>query len=300
MKERERKRKQGEEVSDTELEDDEDDRDLANSVVADIDVPVPSQPRQQSSPHLPNIAHSDKGKNHAADDDMASDDDVADRADANDVADNDVTNCAGADEDVEENDIDEHDSGDDGDHDDKEVARAKGRRFSKAEEKEIDEFGVQVKNCAEELATKYGRKAPDVLIRAGLGMKLSRKDNIFNIYKKWYAMTHDKDPGCKFVILHFAVVGFDGSSGTSAEWMKIMSDGYNTFMADLASDDIDGRHLRMAPIIDEVKNNSSDSAHLKEPTTRFKSYVKQLEALVRLALTIVPSLMVIFFIGHFH
>lgn len=111
------------------MEDDEDDRDLANSVVADIDVPVPSQPRQQSSPHLPNIAHSDKGKNHAADDDMASDDDAADRADANDVADNDVTNCAGADEDVEKNDIDEHDSGDAGDHDDKEVARAKGRRF---------------------------------------------------------------------------------------------------------------------------------------------------------------------------
>ena len=56
---------------------------------------------------------------------------------------------------------------------------------------------------------------------------------------------------------------------------------YNKFMDDLNHDDYDGRRKQMEPIIEEVKAmQRAGGIHFKEPTTRFKSVVKQLQELV--------------------
>jgi hypothetical protein len=59
-----------------------------------------------------------------------------------------------------------------------------------------------------------------------------------------------------------------------------MAKSYNEFMGDLAIGDINGRHARMQPIEEELKMLKSGPDCMKNSTTRFKGYVKQLEALV--------------------
>jgi hypothetical protein len=59
-----------------------------------------------------------------------------------------------------------------------------------------------------------------------------------------------------------------------------MTKSYNEFMGDLAVSDLDGRHARMVPIEEELKILKSGPDCMKNSMTRFKGYVKQLEALV--------------------
>jgi len=59
-----------------------------------------------------------------------------------------------------------------------------------------------------------------------------------------------------------------------------MTKSYNEFMGDLAVSDLDGRHVRMVPIEEELKMLKGSPDCMKNSTTRFKGYVKQLEALV--------------------
>jgi hypothetical protein len=209
---REKKKKQGRDVSDTENEDDEDDRALADSVVPESSArvsrrvtvtirgsitPEPSQPREPRGTHLPaqpstqraNISRARKGKGRAMegpDEMMAVDEETAGDVQQDVDMDDEGMDIYGKDEESEE-DADE--------------TRVMGRRYTKEEEKEIGVFGMEVKERAEQLAAKYGRKSGNVLIMAGLGMKLARKENISNVYKSWYAMKHDKDSDCKSYFL---------------------------------------------------------------------------------------------------
>jgi hypothetical protein len=75
--------------------------------------------------------------------------------------------------------------------------RKTGRRYMKDEEKEIDELGRRTVRDADDIGARFGRKRSDILIRAGLGTRLTKKDNISNIFKTWYAMKNDMDPGSK-------------------------------------------------------------------------------------------------------
>jgi hypothetical protein len=181
-----------------------------------------------------------------------------------------------------EGEVDGSAEGSDDQADDEGETEGKGRRYTKEEELEVDKFGMKVKALAEGLAVKYGRKPRDILIRAGLGMKYGRKENISNVYKTWYAMRHDKEPGCKLGLSIFWKCFLNVlSPGSRDEWLAIMTKEYNRFMAGLATDDREGRHLRMKPIIEEVKAmKAANGVPMKEPTTRLKGYVKQLEGLV--------------------
>jgi hypothetical protein len=80
-----------------------------------------------------------------------------------------------------------------------EEPRKMGRRYMKEEEREIDELGRRTVQDADGIATRWGRKRPDILIRAGLGIKSTKKDNISNIFKTWYAMKNDMDQGSKYL-----------------------------------------------------------------------------------------------------
>jgi hypothetical protein len=183
---RAKKRVWGKEVSDTEAKDEEDDHQLAGSVIPEavehrtqkgiyILVRSYNQTTDESEDHRPAPASSKfKGKGRAVDDvdmvdDMSEHDLMDDMPDLAEVSDTD---------------------------DEEEELPTKGRRFTKAEKKETDELGRRVVEDADQLANKYGRKRGDVLVRAGLGTKLARKDNLANIYKKWYAMKNDKPVDC--------------------------------------------------------------------------------------------------------
>ena len=63
--------------------------------------------------------------------------------------------------------------------------------------KEIEEFGRQVQAFADELAKKWKRSRPDVLYRAGLGLRLARSLNSANQYRQWYRLHHKKPKDCE-------------------------------------------------------------------------------------------------------
>jgi hypothetical protein len=84
-----------------------------------------------------------------------------------------------------------------GDNRDVEEPQKMGRRYTKEEVQAIDELGRQTVQEADAIASRFGRKRSDVLIRAGLGMKLTKKNNISNVFKTWYAANNDMDEGSK-------------------------------------------------------------------------------------------------------
>ena len=95
--------------------------------------------------------------------------------------------------------VDEHGDGDEGCEAEGQGGRPMGRRYTKLEEKKIDELRISTKEAVSQIAEEFGRNPKDVMQRAGLSTKAMRKDNLSNLYKTWYGMTHDKDPDCKFI-----------------------------------------------------------------------------------------------------
>ena len=95
--------------------------------------------------------------------------------------------------------VDERGDGDEGFEAKGQVGRPMGRRFTKLEEKKIDELRISTKEAVSHIVEEFGRNPKDVMQRVGFSTKAMRKDNLCNIYKTWYGMTHDKDPDCKFI-----------------------------------------------------------------------------------------------------
>ena len=84
-----------------------------------------------------------------------------------------------------------------GDNRDVKEPQKMGRQYTNEEKQAIDELGRWTVQEADVIATRFGRKWSDILIRAGLGMKLMNKNNISNVFKTWYAANNDMDEGSK-------------------------------------------------------------------------------------------------------
>jgi hypothetical protein len=171
-KDRAKRQSRGKSTSDTEEEDDEDDREFAKDAVPDSNLSKRRRQLRQDSPP-PRFTKAQKGKGR-------------DRVDHAGAGQERGTHGGGGDGDTMVVDMDEQPN----------RSRQAVRGYSKEEIAEVDAFGCRVSEEAAQLAQKWGRKARDVLVRAGLGTRLSRRPNTYNEYRTWYASLHKdkKDP----------------------------------------------------------------------------------------------------------
>lgn len=132
------------------------------------------------------------------------------------------------------------------------------RGHSKEEVEEIDTFGQRVAAEADALARKWNRQHRDVMLQAGLGMRLSRKGNTYNEYRAWYASVHQKGPEI-----------------TRDAWNEMMTRDYNKLMDGLNAEE---RKAEMQQIQDD-HGMSAVATDVREAVTRVKAYIKQLEGL---------------------
>jgi hypothetical protein len=54
----------------------------------------------------------------------------------------------------------------------------------------VEQFSAEVQRRAGEIAKKYKRQLRNILFRAHLGLRLSRKDNSYCQYRVWHAQRH--------------------------------------------------------------------------------------------------------------
>jgi uncharacterized protein YgiB involved in biofilm formation len=151
------------------------------------------------------------------------------------------------------------------------------RGYSKEEVEEISAFGQGVAEEADILARKWNRQHRDVMVRAGLGMRLSRKGNTYNEYRAWYASVHHKGPESMWSYLWFKII-IIFLLVTRDAWNEIMTREYHALMEGLNTDE---RKVEMQQIQDDY-GTSAVGADAREPVTRVKAYVKQFEGLVRI------------------
>jgi hypothetical protein len=153
VKERDRvyRRSRGRPASDTEEEDDQDDNAFAESLAQELSSTHTQRRKLNGDPPPSRFTKEQKGKDRAADDDVDAD--------------------VGTDEENKGH-------------------RKAARGISKEEKSEVDAFAKNVVARAEELADKWNRKPRDILIRAGLGTRLSRGPNTYNDFKAWYTAVH--------------------------------------------------------------------------------------------------------------
>jgi hypothetical protein len=160
-KERDRvyRRSRGRPASDTEEEDEQDDNAFVESLAQELSATHTWRRKPNGNSPPSRFTKEQKGKARAANDDAM-------EVDA-------------------DGDVDEQNKG----------HRKAARGISKEEKSDVDAFGKDVVACTEELADKWNRKPCDILIRAGLGTRLSWGPNTYNDFKAWYADVHkDEKP----------------------------------------------------------------------------------------------------------
>jgi hypothetical protein len=81
----------------------------------------------------------------------------------------------------------------------KEKAPLKHGRLSAEDKEEIRTFSTQVLDMAQDVADRLRISRKNVLISAGFGIRESRKENIANLHAQWYASTHTKPRGSKYL-----------------------------------------------------------------------------------------------------
>lgn len=68
---------------------------------------------------------------------------------------------------------------------------------------EIHDFSSCVLEMAQDLADRFQISRKTVLIRASLGIKESRGENVANMHARWYAGTHTKPDGSAYSCAYF-------------------------------------------------------------------------------------------------
>jgi hypothetical protein len=100
--------------------------------------------------------------------------------------------AAGSDAEVEDDDEE------DGDGDDEAIVEDWERvtgPFPEAAKIAARRLGHSVRIGAASIGRRYHKSIRQVMIHAGLSIQASRKQNIFNMYKMWYAREHPVKPG---------------------------------------------------------------------------------------------------------
>jgi hypothetical protein len=212
-KKRMKLKKRGKSCSDTEAEDEDEDEELQDDVVDDSTPPRPprNQKRYYSKKHKakrpqspPRIPAKAKGKGRAVEKPAAVTKGfnemrrVGGRRPSGQKGEGHV----GGDEDEGEEDEDgdgglrgdgggeeDEDGGGEEDEDGGGVGkkpRVRGR-WSQAALDDVEEFGRLTYQRAQELADKHGKDASNIILRAGLSVKSTRRPMFYNKFKTWYS-----------------------------------------------------------------------------------------------------------------
>lgn len=148
----------------------------------------------------------------------------------------------------------------------------------------IAKAGAEFRALLMEYSIEYGKEFSEIAFTAGWSMRSMRKDNIYNIFKCWYAKKNVKPAGSESSILschqhltHCYIVSRD-------EWRAEMDAAYEDYFRGVDEHDDDARRDLMEPIRAELETlelKTQEPMKVQSATSRIRRCKEQCVNMVR-------------------